>query len=289
MGKRKEKQGKKGRAGLVVLIIALVLAASCAALYFLAFDTLVFVTDSAYSLVVPSKDIFSLRLHCAAKGMRLKVVKLGDIVYENPGTFASAVSGIRGDYVILTPLVAEQALRTSTPVSQILSGSVVAAMTSEMRRGTFDVVLVSDEAGAWRETAAALAAELRPMSQNAALVCDSQVSFDIQNIVDSFESGRLTVCFSDGSRRLFNSETAQKLSEPSVVVAMCPHLSGMSDLIRATGSVSWVVDYRFADVVPSGNLYGIVAPDFRALADSLKGMEKGAVESLDLRFSYEKR
>ena len=289
MGKKTEKQGKKGRSGVVVLIIVLVLAASCAALYFLAFDTLVFVTDSAYSQVIPAKDILSLRVHCLFRGVRLRVLRLPDSVFENPATFSAAVPGMKGSYVLLSPVASVQASRTLTEVSRILGSSVVAAIDADDSRDLFDITLVSDDAPAWEKAALALAVQLRPMSQNAALVYDSQTSFDVKDIIDGFDTGRLSVFYSDGSRRLFNSETASKLSELSVVVAMCPHLSGLADLVRDSGSVSWIVDYRFAPVVPKENLFGVIIPDLKAAADSLLEAGKGQNQILALEYRYEKR
>ena len=289
MGKKTEKQGRKGRPGRVVLIILLVLAASCAALYFLAFDTLVFVTDSAYSQVIPAKDIFSLRIHCLFRGVRLRVLRLPDSVFENPATFSAAVPGMKGTYVLLSPVAAEQAKRSRVEMSQILSSSVVAAIDADDSRDLFDITFVSEDALAWEKAALSLASELRPMSQNAALVYDSQTSFDVKDIIDGFDTGRLSVFYSDGSRRLFNSETASTLKELSVVVAMCPHLTGLADLVRDSGSVSWIVDYRFAAVIPRDSLYGVIVPDLKAAADSLLETKKGQDLSLPLEYTYEKR
>lgn len=288
MGKQGKRKGRK-RAGLVVLCAVAAVLAVCAAVYFLVFDTLDFVTDSAYSAVLPFRNMLVLRLQCAFRGIRLHVVGLEDLVYENPGLFGPRLAALKGDYVLLTPVAAAAALDTGTDVSALLPDSVVLAVGPLSGRTAFDVTLVSDEASGWNAAASKLASELSTMSQNAALVYDSSVYFDIQNITGSFASGRLSVFYNDGSRRLFNSETASSLESQSVVVALCPHLTGLADMVRSAASVSWVVDYRFCNAVPADNLYGVVIPDFRSVLDMLKDCRKGMRTTVGLSYVYEKR
>ena len=52
-------KAKKKRTGLVVLCVVAAVLAACAAVYFLVFDSLVFVTDSAYSAVISVKLIIT--------------------------------------------------------------------------------------------------------------------------------------------------------------------------------------------------------------------------------------
>ena len=282
-------KAKKKRTGLVVLCVVAAVLAACAAVYFLVFDSLVFVTDSAYSAVIPVKDMLILRLNCALKGIRLHVVRIKDSVYEYPAMFAPELAGLKGDYVLLTPVAAATALDSGTDVSALLPDSVVIAIGPESGRVAFDVTLVSDDASGWKAAAAKVASELSPMSQNAALVYDSSVNFDIRNITEAFASGRLSVFHNDGSKRLFNSETATALASQSIVVALCPHLTGLADMVRSASTVSWIVDYRFRNAVPADNLYGVVAPDFKSVPGMLKDMQKGSRTTMELGYVYEKK
>ena len=121
-----------------------------------------------------------------------------------------------------------------------------------------------------------------------ALIYENSAVPYVQDIKDCFSDSKLSVFSDDGQSRLFASETLKRADELSIVVAMCPYYSRLGDFFKTPGTLSWVVDYRFANAVSPKQLYGIVVP---SLSRSLKGVlktEKGSSSVSELEYDYEK-
>ena len=288
--KRKKEKGNGAlKAVIVTVSILVLLAGAAAAVYFLAFDTVTIVSDTSFRQVVPSGTYSSLRLTLALEGKRLKVVTFPDQYFNSTEVFRSAMASVKGNCLILTPVPAAYAVINQIDVSELRPDTVVIGIHDSTGSAFFDVTLVSDEMSGWKAAASAIQAETASMSQNIALVYETTVDELAQGIIDAFPAGHVTEFRKEGSSRMFASTSADKMDEQGIVLAMCPYVSGLSNFFSTVRSVSWIVDYRFASVVPQTNLYGVVVPDFSSLPGIIDSAEKGThmVESLD--YVYEKR
>ena len=73
------------------------------------------------------------------------------------------------------------------------------------------------------------------------------------------------------------------------MLAMCPYVSSFHRFFVGNTTVQWIVDYRFASVVPSDNLYGVVVPDLSVVIGISKTAEKGVYASDSLPYRYVKK
>ena len=267
---------------LVIAISAvLALLLVCTLIYLFAFKTLTIVSDNAFSLVLQ-------RFSMVSKGIRVKVETLENDVFDSTEAFVSRISKIKGKWVLLSPLSSAYAAGNRINVSELLPKSTVIAMYNEKEASLFDCTLVSDEKSGWIKAAQALSSEFEKISSNVALIHEKGTVSYIQDIKDCFSESRLSVFEDDGSSNLFFSETLKRTDELSIVVAMCPYDSRISEFFKTTGSLCWVVDYRFVNAVSPKQLYGKVVPAF---ADSLMAVlktEKGSATVATLEYDYEK-
>ena len=70
---------------------------------------------------------------------------------------------------------------------------------------------------------------------------------------------------------------------------MCPYVSSFQRFFISSTGVQWVVDYRFASVVPPENLYGVVGPDLGVVIGVSKSAVKGESSSDMLPYRYVKK
>ena len=275
---------------MIITVSALLLAAgAAAAVYFLAFDSLALVTDNAFMQVMPSGTIGGLRMSLVGKGMRLKVVKLSDDTLNSSGLFSSTLAALKDDYIVLTPVSAAYAVNNEIDVSELKPSSVVLAVHDESALRYFDCTLVSDEMSGWEKASEAIGSETASMSQNIGLVYDEKGRTLAQGIVSCFPDGHVTEFERVGASKLFASNTLGEMDRLGIVLAMCPYVGGFSEFFGSESSVSWITDYRLAQVVTEGKLYGIVLPDFRSLADIARRTQKGDHSSVGLEYVYEKK
>ncbi len=274
---------------IITVSVLLLTAGAAAAVYFLAFDSMALVTDSAFMQVVPSGTIGGLRMSLAGKGMRLKVVQLPDDTLRSAGLFSSALAALKDDYIVLTPVSAAYAVNNEIDVSELKPSSVVLAVHDDSALRYFDCTFVSDEMSGWEKASEAIGSETTSMSQNIGLVYDEKGRTLAQGIVSCFPDGHVTEFGREGASKLFASNTLGEMDRLGIVLAMCPYVGGFSDFFGSESSVSWITDYRLARVVPDGKLYGIVLPDFRSIADAARQTQKGDHSSAVLRYVYEKK
>lgn len=278
----------KIRKTLVIAVSAVAaLAIVCTLIYMFAFRTLTIVSDGAFSLVLPKSTMRNLRTSMFFRGIRVRTVYIENSAFDSPQAFSSRLEKVKGRYVLLGPVSASYAKSNDINVSQLLKKSTVFAMYGE-KSSLFDCTLVSDEKSGWIKAAEALASEFEKTAQNVALIYENDTIPFIQDIRNCFSEARLSVFEDDGHSKLFASETLKKTDELSIVVAMCPYDSRLNDFFKAPGTMSWVVDYRFANSVAPKQLYGIVVPSLSRAIKSVLKTEKGSSSVVEMEYDYEK-
>jgi len=283
---------KKRRAWKILIItvsVILLLAGAAAAVYFLAFDSMALVTDDAFMQVVPSDTLGGLRMSLAGKGIRLKVVKLPESTFRSVDLFTSALAALKDDYIVLAPVSATYAVKNEIDVSALDPSSIVLAIHDSYGSQYFDCTLVSDEMSGWEKAAASLISETASMSRNVALVFDDKGKDLAEDIVACFPDGHVTEFEKEGTSRMFATNALEQMDRLGIVMALCPYVGGFSSFFESEGSVSWITDYRLAQVVTDGNLYGVVLPDFGSIAAVAGRTEKGARDTAVLEYVYEKK
>ncbi len=297
MGKKQEKKParvmqKKKRKGMGALIAALAVVlfcAACALVYLFAFPRVSIVADSSFFQVVPSSDLIRLRLNYAFGGTRLSVVKLDDQCFSFKDLFVNAVSKIKGKTVVLSPMVSEYAIAEDVDVSSVLEQSTVIGITVDKENTCFDCILIPDELPGWLDASSIVEAETSKMSQNVALVYSANKVSYIQDIIDAFPAGHVSVFEKKGSSAIFASNTLEEMDRQGIVLALCPYVSTFYRFFSNETTVQWVVDYRFASVVPEKNLYAVVIPDFSGLRYVAEDVEKHSNTLKTLPYIYVKR
>ncbi|MBP5161847.1 MAG: hypothetical protein ILP16_02585 [Spirochaetales bacterium] len=283
------KKTKKGKAAIIILSVIIIAAAAAAAVYFLAFDTLTVVSDSAFSQVLPKMTTARLRAAYALKGVRLRMTRLSDDCFRSRELFSAYIGRIKSDYVLLGPLSASYAVSSDINVSDLLPSSAVLAIHGSNGSDLFDCTLVSDVESGWRKAATELSSETSTMSQNVGLVYDNDSKSMAEVIISCFPAGHVTEFDKSSTGRLFASTSLDQMNKLGIVIAMCPSVSSFNDFFSSDNSVSWITDYRLAPAVPEKNLYGIVVPDFYGILETAKGVEKGSHSISVLEYVYEKK
>ena len=287
MGKKKSPKLLKIVLRIVALVLLLVLL--CAAVYFLLFPKITLVSDSSFQQVYTSSDMWSLRLEYASHGFRLKVMKLADSAFDSEDAFKSALSKAKGRAVLLSPLASEYCVVNEIRMSELLEKSIVVGINIYPVNECFDFTLVPNEKSGWIEAATILEAETSKMSQNVALVYESEVGSYVEDIVSCFPNGHVSEFKKVSGTSLFPTNTLNAMDEQGIVIAMCPYVSSFHRFFVGNTTVQWIVDYRFASVVPSDNLYGVVVPDLSVVIGISKTTEKGAYVSDSLPYKYVKK
>ena len=287
MGKRKSPKLLKIMLRIVALLLLLVLL--CAAVYFLFFPKITLVSDSSFQQVYTSSDMWSLRLEYASHGFRLKAMKLADSAFDSEDAFKSALSKAKGRAVLLSPLASEYCVVNEIRMSELLEKSIVVGINIYPVNECFDFTLVPNEKSGWIEAATILEAETSKMSQNVALVYESEVGSYVEDIVSCFPNGHVSEFKKVSGTSLFPTNTLNAMDEQGIVIAMCPYVSSFHRFFVGNTTVQWIVDYRFASVVPKTNLYGIVVPDLSVVIGISKTTEKGAYASDSLPYKYVKK
>ena len=287
MGKRKSPKLLKIVLRIAALLLLLVLL--CTAVYFLFLPKITLVSDSSFQQVYTSSDMWSLRLEYASHGFRLKVMKLADSAFDSEDAFKSALSKAKGRAVILSPLASEYCVVNEIRMSELLEKSIVVGINIYPVNECFDFTLVPNEKSGWIEAATILEAETSKMSQNVALVYESEVGSYVEDIVSCFPNGHVSEFKKVSGTSLFPTNTLNAMDEQGIVIAMCPYVSSFHRFFVGNTTVQWIVDYRFASVVPSDNLYGVVVPDLSVVIGISKTTEKGAYVSDSLPYKYVKK
>ena len=287
MGKRKSPKLLKIVLCIAALLLLLVLL--CTAVYFLFLPKITLVSDSSFQQVYQSSDMWSLRLEYASHGFRLKVMKLADSAFDSEVAFKSALSKAKGRAVLLSPLASEYCVVNEIRMSELLEKSIVVGINIYPVNECFDFTLVPNEKSGWIEAATILEAETSKMSQNVALVYESEVGSYVEDIVSCFPNGHVSEFKKVSGTSLFPTNTLNAMDEQGIVIAMCPYVSSFHRFFVGNTTVQWIVDYRFASVVPSDNLYGVVVPDLSVVIGISKTTEKGAYVSDSLPYKYVKK
>jgi len=270
----------------VVVVFALVLLSF---IYFMVFDTFTLVSDPALSQLIPSSHLSGLRMELALKGIRFRVKTLDDVCFYDSSTFISELSRTKGDYVLLGPVSSRYAIQNDVDVSELLPRSVVLGISSSGDGSLFDCTLSSDEASGWIQAAESISKETASTSQNVGLVYDGNFVDYSNDIISCFGPNRVSAFEQEDSGRLMASRTLDELDQQGIVLVLCPYAANLHYFFSDDSSLSWVVDYRFTDVVPQGNLYGIVLPDLRKVIEKATEVAKGEGATAVLEYCYEKR
>ena len=287
MGKRKMSKMGKWALRIALAVLALLLV-SCA-VYFLFFPRITLVADSSFVQVYPSSEIWKLRWDYASHGRRLCVLKLADSSFDSPDGFKAAVSGARGKTVVLSPIVSEYSIQEEIDVSALLSRSIVLGIHTNSGTGCFDCTLVPDEKSGWIEAATSLEADTSKMSCNVALVYEYESITFAEDIISCFPTGHVSVFQRMPGTSLFQTNTLAEFDEQGIVFAMCPYVTSFHRFFTKETAVQWITDYRFSQVVPADNLYGLVTPDFEAVLGIAKNVEKGSRSEETLSYVFVKK
>ena len=212
MGKKKSPKLLKIVLRIVALVLLLVLL--CAAVYFLLFPKITLVSDSSFRQIYPSSDLWSLRLEYASQGFRLKVMKLADSAFDSEDSFRAALSKVKGRAVLLSPLASEYCVVNEIRICELLEKSIVVGINIDSASRCFDVTLVPDEKSGWIEAATALEAETSGMSQNVALVSESEGIFYLEDIISCFPEGHISEFKKISGASLFPSRTLEAMDIP---------------------------------------------------------------------------
>lgn len=250
---------RKTKVLLGLCIFLLLIVALLALVYFVVFERFVLVSDPAWSYLLPSSELSSMRFALAKRGYRLVVFDASASHLDDAFSFTPMLLSLKGSVVLLGPLASSAAIRFEVDVSTLLEQAVVYGMWSH-ECYNFDVTLVSDVNAGWREAAG------QTMAQNVAVVYDSDGSSSFEAIESVISKTSMLEYYDDGSNRWFAKKTVDSMNEKQVVVAFCPHLEGLYNLVALDDSIFWIVDYRYAQMIPKKQLFGIVLPDLKALA-----------------------
>ena len=297
---------KKSKVLLGIIIVLLAILAVAALFYFVIFDRFVLVSDPAWSYLLPSSELFSLRLTLAQKGLRLVVVNPPASSLDDSSSFTPmllSLASSKNVAVLLGPLASYCAVQFDVEVSVLLENSVVYGIFSQSCTN-FDVTLVSDVNAGWTEAAeAVLATEVgtgfsqessqsskgKTMAQKLAVVHDSDGISAYGAIVEVISQDSVLDYCDDGQDHLFVSTCVSNMQQQQVVLALCPHLENLYDLVVLDESVSWIVDYRYASIVPKQQLFGYVLPDLSGTlgqADFNKKDSGPASSVITLKYKY---
>ena len=280
----KKKASKKAKRALIVLSVLLLLAAALCAVYFFCFARFVLVSDPAFSYLLPTSTLLRLRLELASAGKRLVVVNATSTDLSSAATFTPMLLSLSAKEILLGPVASECAVNYELNVSSLLTDSVVYGMWKESC-ALFDAIIISDVNTGWTEVGQTLAT----MSQNVGVVYDSLGTSAFQAIEACVSGNGLTGYLYDGESRLYYSNTLSDMNEKQIVLAVCPHLGTFYNFFSLDNSVSWIVDYRYAKMIPKKQLYGIVVPDLADLGHQLvkQPAEKASGTIYTLEYKYE--
>ncbi len=297
---------------LLGLIIGIVLFfAVLAAIYFFAFERFVLVSDPAWSYLLPSSELFSLRATLAVRGYRLVLVKPSASQLDEASAFTPMLLNLnldKGSVILLGPLASASAIRFEVDVSALLEQAVVYGMSSQACYN-FDVTLVSNVKAGWLEAAKAVLKDsgsgsevgsgssagargkkAQTMAQKVAVVYDFAGTSAFEAINSVIAEDSLAVYFHDGESHLFFSNTVSDMASEQVVLALCPHLENFYELLSLDSSTAWIVDYRYATIVPKSQLFGTVLPDLSGTCAASLGLGKRSENELsavvELEYKY---
>ena len=284
--KASKKASKKAKRALIVLSVLLLLAAALCAVYFFCFGRFVLVSDPAFSYLLPNSTLLRLRLALASAGKRLVVVNVTSTDLSSASSFTPILLSLSAKEILLSPVASECAVAYDLNVSSLLADSIVYGTWSQSC-SLFDATIISDVNAGWTEVGHALVT----MSQNVGVVYDSLGTSAYQAIENSFSGNGLIAYPYDGESGLYYSNTLSDMDEKQVVLAVCSHLETFYNFFSFDSSVSWIVDYRYAKMVPKKQLYGIVVPDLAGLGSKLveQPAQKGSQTVYTLDYKYETR
>ena len=287
---------KAGRSALIILLAVLFLLAALCAIYFLFFSRFVLVSDPAWTYLLPKSELFSLRLELAKAGKRL-VVDATASDLSSTSSLNPMFLNLNAKELLLSPLVSQAVVAFDLNISALLENTVVYGLWSHSC-SLFDVTIISDVNTGWTQAALALVqqwSDSQTVVQNLAVAYDSKGSSALQAIESVIFSRNLIPYFYDGTSQLYYSNTAKDMNEKQVVLALCPHLENLYELVSQDSSISWIVDYRYEKLVPKTQLYGVVLPNFSGLFKTISDSsfsetaQKGSGQTYTLEYKYETR
>lgn len=258
---------KAVRVLLVLLAILLLIAALCA-VYFFCFERFVLVQDPAWGYLLPQSARLSLRLELAKTGKRLVTVNVTSSELSDQVFLTPIFLDLQAKEVLLSPIVSQCVVNYNLDVSDLLGDCIVYGLWNESC-SLFDATIISDVNSGWLQAASTL----KTMSQNVGVVYDSLGTSAFQTIKSEIsgsdlENGLVEYLY-DAESHLYFSSTLSDMNEKQIVLALCPHLSDFNNFFSLDNSVSWIVDYRYAKMVPKKQLYGVVSPNLASLVKAL--------------------
>ncbi len=249
---------KKTKILLGLSIFLLLILTALAFVYFIAFERFVLVMDPAWSYLLPSSELFSMRFALAQKGYHLVVVHTSATNLDDSTSFTSLLLSLKGSEILLGPLASASAVQFGIDVTSLFENAVVYGMWSQSCNN-FDVTLISNISAGWQD--AITKVTTKTMAQNVAMVYDSE-TISVYKAIDSITpTGDFLGYYYDGQSKIFARNTVSDMNEKQVVIALCPHLENLYDLVSLDSSISWIVDYRYAQIIPKKQLFGTVLPD----------------------------
>lgn len=254
---------KKTKVLLGLLIFLLVILTALAVVYFVAFERFVLVSDPAWSYLLPSSELFSMRFELAKKGYRLVLYNASASNLDSSSSLTPILLSFDCSVLFLGPLASASAIRFDINVSNLLEKTLVYGMWAQ-ECNNFDVTLVSNVNAGWQEAVS------QTMAQNIAVVYDYEGKSAYEAIESVTSKNSINAYYNDNQNKFFARNTISDMNEKQVVLALCPHLEDLYDLVSLDNSISWIVDYRYAQIIPKKQLLGIVLPDLSGFVKNMK-------------------
>ncbi len=262
---------KKTKILLGLSIFLLLILTALAFVYFVAFERFVLVMDPAWSYLLPSSELSSMRFALAQKGYHLVVVHASATNLDDSSSFTSLLLSLKCSEILLGPLASASAVQFGIDVTSLLENAVVYGMWSQSCNN-FDVTLISNISAGWKD--AITKVTTKTMAQNVAMVYDSE-TISVYEAIDSIiATGDFLGYYYDGQSKIFARNTVSDMNEKQVVIALCPHLENLYDLVSLDTSISWIVDYRYSQIIPKKQLFGTVLPDLTGFVKNYVNVPK---------------
>jgi len=268
---RRTRKGK--HKALKILICLLVALALFVALFFFTARRFIVVSDAAWSQVMPTKEFIRIGRNLFLRWYRLSIIQTDISVLANQTDLEAflnelshkAVSGV----VMFGPVASVKIVEYNIDASQLFSTATVYGIYGT-RSTCFDATLSLNPISGWKEAGKTLTSETETMSQNIAIVSDLTGSIYNKAIVSQFPKGMVTEYTKADDSLLFISNTISNMDRLGITIALCPHLEDFYTIFSYNSSISWVVDYKYANIVPKKQLYGIVVLDLASFASNAK-------------------
>lgn len=275
----------------LVLIISIILALFAIVLVERSLPVVLFVQDGAYEETVWPWTRASFMETVRDAGFSCFAVTVDAPALTGPGGLESEIDDLILRYepkvVIFSPLVSSL-MASSSSVAELFDGEPLFVATGTVSDdGRFDIVCTPRSGAGWDDAAAYLAVgDDEPPYSVALLFTQGDEAGEVAKAAfESASEGRNQELFvrekapDSGSKWAANVQ--DELARHSALQVMALPMEGFATLFETDGGLSWIVDARYASIVPERALIGVVADDLGAtFARILAQVDTGAVDGI---------